>query len=593
MNKLSFKIRILPLICAFLLIFSVAGCTGKTTDSSADENSSTTTNDESEQTTGSEEETTSGSEGSTSPVSDGTTSAPGKTQAGTTKKPGSATTGKNTTTSGKNNSTPTVTKTKTFRVEDFGAKGDGVHDDGPAISKAIIEAGKDKSAEKIVQFKANATYRIASAPETNSFKRVMNVIGAENVKIRGNNTKLLMKAPYRVAYIYESKNIEFSGFIIDYDPKPFVSATVKEVNVSKSYIDFECKHDLGFTGTVNPPSPYFAFRNRKDERLHFNITSMTKMSNNTYRFYMADPARVQRAVVGESFILPVYGSSHNIGGIFTLEQTENCEVKNVTVYSMPDFGFGLRENSGTIRFTNVQIKPEPGSDVYLASWRDGFHIKDNYGKLIWDNCYIGPLGDDAFNLSSVICNVDFYNADTRVVNMTPAEGSTVRNGIKVGDELVAYNMTTGDYYGIAKVEKVLSNTNSINIRIDRSLPIVKGCQIGLYSFNKDFVVKNSYIEGTVRVRSTGTFENCEFNVFWVRVENESYVEGPVPKDILFKNCTFKTPYTNNPVIFHVGTLLKTGLGGMPKYKCKNIVLQNCNFVNGRYNADSGNELIIK
>ena len=53
------------------------------------------------------------------------------------------------------------------------------------------------------------------------------------------------------------------------------------------------------------------------------------------------------------------------------------------------------------------------------------------------------------------------------------------------------------------------------------------------------MVKNSYIEGTVRVRSTGTFENCEFNVFWVRVENESYVEGPVPKDIYSKTAHSK------------------------------------------------------
>lgn len=51
-----------------------------------------------------------------------------------------------------------------------------------------------------------------------------------------------------------------------------------------------------------------------------------------------------------------------------------------------------------------------------------FHVKDNLSKLTWDNCYIGPLGDDAFNLSSVICNVDFYNASTKTVSMTPAEG---------------------------------------------------------------------------------------------------------------------------------------------------------------------------
>lgn len=583
--KSTWKIRMLTLISAFILVISAVGCQNNGTDSSNDVSGNTSTTTD-EQPQGTQDQTPS-STGEESGFASGNLSATsGQSKNNNSKN--SATTSRNNTTS-----TAATAKTKVFRVEDYGAKGDGVTDDGPAISKAVQAAARDKSSEKIVQFKANTTYRITSAPASNSFKRVINVIDAENVKIRGINTKLMMKSPYRVAYFYNSKNIEFSGFTIDYSPKPFVSAKVKAVNVEKSYIDFECKSDLGFTNTVNPPSPYFAFRNKKNERLHYNISSMTKMSGNTYRFYMTDPARVSKAVVGESFILPVYGSSHNIGGLFSIQETENFEIKNVNVYAMPDFGFDVRQNTGYTKFTNIQIKPAPGSDVYLASWRDGFHVKDNLSKLIWDNCYIGPLGDDAFNLSSVICNVDFYNDNTRTVSMTPTEGSTTRNGIKPGDELVAYNMSTGASIGVAKVAAVLSNTNAINIRLDRNLPITKGSQIALYSFNKDYIIKNSYIEGTVRVRSSGTFENCEFNVFWVRVENEAYVEGPVPKDVLFKNCTFKTPYSTNPVIFHVGTLLKTGLGGTPSYKCKNIVLQNCKFINGRYNADSGNELIIK
>lgn len=149
---------------------------------------------------------------------------------------------------------------------------------------------------------------------------------------------------------------------------------------------------------------------------------MTKTGDKSYRFYMADSGRVSMASVGESFILPVYGSSHNVGGLFSLSNVNNFEMKNVTIYAMPDFGFDVRSNTGTTKFTNVRIEPAPGSKVYLASWRDAFHVKDNLSKLTWDNCYIGPLGDDAFNLSSVICNVDFYNASTKTVSMTPAEG---------------------------------------------------------------------------------------------------------------------------------------------------------------------------
>ena len=155
-------------------------------------------------------------------------------------------------------------------------------------------------------------------------------------------------------------------------------------------------------------------------------------------------------------------------------------------------------------------------------------------------------------------------------------------------------MTTGEYIGETEIEAVLQSTGAINLRLKEDLPkLEKGCQIALYCYNRDFVVKNSYIEGTVRVRSSGTFENCKFNVFWVRVENESYVEGPVPKDITFKKCSFTTPYKTNPRIFHVGTLKATGYSGMPEYKCKNIVLDGCTFTGGTYGADAGNELIVK
>ena len=485
-------------------------------------------------------------------------------------------------------------KTRIFKVEDYGAVGDGVTDDGIAVANAVLAAAKDSSEEKIVQFKAGATYRLASAPASNSFKRVINVLYADNVKIQGDNTKLLMAAPYRVGYFADSSNIEFSGFIIDYSPKPFAAAVVTAIASDRSYIDFKTNDDLGFSGTVTPPSPYFAFRNRTDERLHYNITKMTKLGDGSYRFYMADASRVAMASVGEEFILPVYGSSHNIGGLFSISNVNNFKMEDVTIYAMPDFGFDVRSNTGTTEFINVRMEPAPGSGIHLVSWRDGFHVKDNLSKLIWDNCYIGPLGDDAFNLSSVICNVDFYNHSTRTVNMTPAEAGTTRDGLKAGDELVAYNMTTGEYIGETEIEAVLQSTGAINLRLKEDLPkLEKGCQIALYCYNRDFVVKNSYIEGTVRVRSSGTFENCKFNVFWVRVENESYVEGPVPKDITFKKCSFTTPYKTNPRIFHVGTLKATGYSGMPEYKCKNIVLDGCTFTGGTYGADAGNELIVK
>ena len=158
---------------------------------------------------------------------------------------------------------------------------------------------------------------------------------------------------------------------------------------------------------------------------------------------------------------------------------------------------------------------------------------------------------------------------------------------------MAYALDSGKLIGEGKVSRVIPSENDVRFVSDTELPgLEKGMQISFYRFaNPGFSVRNSYIEGTVRVRGSGAFENCSFNVFWVRIENEYFVEGPVPKNITFRNCEFTTPYGSDAEIFHVGTLSR--VGSDCEYKCRNIVLDGCRFVKGTYHADEGNELTVK
>jgi len=301
--------------------------------------------------------------------------------------------------------------------------------------------------------------------------------------------------------------------------------------------------------------------------------------------------RMEMMTQGEEYLLPLHGGSHLVGAACTIMDSDGFRLANLRFYSHPEFGFDIRNNRGNMLFEGISLWPRDGDREQLVSWRDGFHIKDNTEPIVWDNCRIGPLGDDAFNLSCVYLEV--VASDGRTVRALPAEKGRTR-ALLPGDEFVAYDLATGRLIGEGRAAEVPESRDEVVFRSDRELPGLRpGMQVAFYRFaNPGFVVKNSYIEGTVRVRSSGSFENCRFNVFWVRVENEYFVEGPIPKDVTFRNCIFTTPYEKDAEIFHVGTMGLNGLADCA-YKCRNIRLENCVFEKGVWGAEPGNELIVE
>lgn len=489
--------------------------------------------------------------------------------------------------------------TKIFKVESYGAKGDGKTNDGPAIANAVKAAAADSSANKIVQFQANKTYRVTSVPSSNDNNRLFDLQYAENVQIQGSNTTILLKAPVRVGVISQTDGCGMSGFIFDYSPKPFVIGTV--IAKGSDYIDFNTTEDFDLNGWTAPET-FFAFRNKENERLHFMSTGYKKLGTKKYRLLMKPGSTGQpsQAVIGEEFILPTPGYSHGDGGggAFSINKNTNFTMSNIRIYSLPEFGFDIRCNEGKMTFKNIVFRPESSSKIHLVCWRDGFHVKDNSAQIIWENCDIGPLGDDAFNISSVCLKPTMINASKDTFTLTPMEGGSVYQGrpsLSVGDEFIAYDNFTGKLIGQGTVKKVIS-TNPVTFQSSVPLPNVDSdTYFCFYSYaNPDYIVRNCKIEGTVRVRCPGTFENCNFNIFWLKIENETYFEGPIPKNITFKNCTFKSISGTGKNIVQIGTRYKNNVSAPAEYKCKNIVFQGCTWVGGTtYSAEPGNEVIVK
>ena len=482
---------------------------------------------------------------------------------------------------------------KEFFIKDFGALGDGVTNDGFAICEAVraaIEYGKPA----VINFD-KAVYRITDIPQENNRRCLFSLNNVRDLSIKGNGATLLFKGAIKLMSMENCTNCSLDGFIIDYSPKPFVLGIVTDFSVEDCYIDFDTNGDLGFESDVYlPKPPCFGFPNRSDIRYHYSFVRFERVAENKYRLNIHEKSRdrIEKVKVGDEFILPYIPCSHYAGGACTIYNNDGFTISNLRFYSHPEFGFDVRCNRGNMLFDRIVLKQEEGSPFHLISWRDCFHVKDNVSPVIWDNCYIGPIGDDAYNLSCVHLDVTNVSGDGKTIECLPAEKGKTRD-IEIGDEFIAYDLQTGKYIGEGHVARVYDRDDCVQFDSDVELEkLGKGMQISFYKYaNPGFVVKNSYIEGTVRARNMGTFENCEFNVFWVYVENEHFVEGPIPKNLTFKNCTFTTPYDDSAKIFRVGTIGKNGLKNC-EYKCRNIRLENCKFLKGQIELEDGNELII-
>ena len=485
---------------------------------------------------------------------------------------------------------------KLFYVEDYGAVGDGVTDDGIAISSAVAAATADPSLHKKVCLKKDTVYRVESVLD-NVNASLFSLMDCQNMTIHGNNTTLLMKSPLKIASVIRCDNIEITGLVIDYSPKPYVLGRVIAINAEAGMVDFITQNELGFEGDYfQAPDPFFAFPNTEKKRYHYFITAYEYLNTpNHYRMHIREDFRyrIHDVQMDDEFILPYVGASHQNGGAFLFTRNRDFRMSDCTILSLPEFGFDVRNNIGKGYFKNVRFIPDEKTGIKLVSWRDGFHVKDNLDQIVWDQCYIGPLGDDAFNLSCVQLDIQSIDDDGMTIHALPAEAGNTRE-LVAGDEYVAYAIETCEYFGEGKIAQVFESEQDVHVQLDKPLPGLKpGMQLSIYRYaNQGYIIKDCYIEGTVRARGSGTFLNNTFNVFWVRVENEFFVEGPVPKDILFKDCTFTTFYDDNAEIFHVGTLGKAGTQQC-EYKCKNIVLDHCSFLKGKVQVDDGNELIIQ
>lgn len=486
--------------------------------------------------------------------------------------------------------TPTE-EPQVFHIKEFGAVGDGDHNDVLALKEAFqaLEA-TEGSATLLFQKK---TYRLGKQDESDA---QFDFSGMENIEVDGQGATLIIHPVHGVARFFNSRNITFQNFVIQHDPLPFIQGEVLSVSPDEGFFLLRIQEGFPLPPSEqwmaeeghffdNPAAeipdrsdwktrhgPVSAWRwgvvldsmsrtLKRDFPDHLFIERVVPVRMGDARVFRVYPTassgvHLSKMVPGERFILPrfrrtkeEYFKLKEKGWMYEqniqIRKSTDILVENLTFHSArPGMVFGVRHNDGQITIRGCTVTWLPGSDRLIASWRDGVHCKNNRIGPTIENCHFEGLFDDSINLSA-----DCIMAAERV---SPNRFTMTDAAFEVGNKVGVFNPTTGVWEtGFSVVQ-----TEGHSIVLDRSPRLVV---LGTMTPQKDiastqfynlsranagFVVRNNFFgiqrRHAVLARCQGVIENNVIHGVCgcaLELTNEAglFYEGPFPRDLRICN----------------------------------------------------------
>lgn len=485
---------------------------------------------------------------------------------------------------------PAAPPATVLSARSFGTVGDGLADDGPAIGRMMQAAGNKNGVS--FAFDKNRVYRIKTPPGDSPW--VFTWAGRTDVTFDGGGSVFLLDPAVRFMKVERCVNVTVRNLAVDYDPLPFAEGTVIAKDPVARTLDVRIAAGFALPPLGGPTrereQSYFAMLWLTDatgrrSSAHYSVEDMTEASPGSLR------ERIVRVSAGKSgghvpdfgaivpgetrITLPVRGVAHRMAaapnGHVTLLLDENKTLlfEDIAIWSAPLFAAGVLRNEGACTFRRFNIQPKPNSGRVTSSWRDGFHVKGNRAKLLWEDCRLEGMNDDAFNISTHAAGVTKVLSEKEWVirQIYPLNVMDYRPG----DTVLIVDDERGTALGRAKVlEGGMPPMNErgyaqdLRIKVDAPVAGVrKGCRLwNETASNPGAAIRRCQVFMSCRFQSPDLLiESCEFNTLaWFYGE---YVEGPMPVRLTAKDTRFTVGRGNAQRAVIVGGRLRGKAGQAP------------------------------
>ena len=194
-----------------------------------------------------------------------------------------------------------------LNAADFGVKGDGVTDDGPAIGKAVEAAIAQKAT---LRFEAGKTYYIASTDRNaNGFGSPFAMNGADGVTVDGNGSVFRFAPGISYFAIVSSADVRLCNMKFDLSVSPYLVGTVKAVD--KQYVTYitDIEPNQSYVDTRNATNFSIKYNEGTQQRPHQFINTMQKTAskevkveykNESHGYQVGDKVFVPNPGIGNS-----------------------------------------------------------------------------------------------------------------------------------------------------------------------------------------------------------------------------------------------------------------------------------------------------